>query len=201
LLEARVRRFPQVWEDGHAAARDRRFYGVGERRRRGSDLREWRRLGQGDSGALVANRIRACRPGRFQHLPVRKLGCRLPGFNSRPLPPADRPGHAELRPLGSQATIVATLQSFAVQPGFNPLQPMANAQSLAVPKKFVAAGDYSDYWFPDAANPSNVELGVHLRYMKQNAKPELYQMTYTVDGSEGHFTVLWNRVLRTPPPR
>jgi hypothetical protein len=47
----------------------------------------------------------------------------------------------------SQATIVATLQSFAVQPGFNPLQPMANAQSLAVPKKFVAAGDYSDYWF------------------------------------------------------
>ena len=101
----------------------------------------------------------------------------------------------------SQATIVATLQSFALQPGFNPLQPMANAQSLAVPKKFVAAGDYSDYWFPDAANPSNVELGVHLRYMKQNAKPELYQMTYTVDGSEGHFTVLWNCVLRTPPPR
>jgi hypothetical protein len=101
----------------------------------------------------------------------------------------------------SQATIVATLQSFAVQPGFNPLQPMANAQSLAVPKKFVAAGDYSDYWFAEAANPSNVELGVHLRYMKQNAKPELYQMTYTVDGSEGHFTVLWNRVLRTPPPR
>jgi hypothetical protein len=101
----------------------------------------------------------------------------------------------------SQATIVATLQSFAVKPGFNPLQPMANAQSLAVPKKFVAAGDYSDYWFPDAANPSNVELGVHLRYVKQNAKPELYQMTYTVDGSEGHFTVLWNRVLRTPPPR
>ena len=39
-----------------------------------------------------------------------------------------------------------------------------------------------------------------LRYMKENAKPELYQMTYTVDGSEGHFTVLWNRVLRTPPP-
>jgi hypothetical protein len=37
--------------------------------------------------------------------------------------------------------------------------------------------------------------------MKENAKPELYQMTYTVDGSEGHFTVLWNRVLRTPPPR
>ena len=101
----------------------------------------------------------------------------------------------------SQATIFATLQSFAVKPGFNPLQPMANAKSLAAPKKFVAAGDYSDYWFPDAANPSNVELGVHLRYMKQNAKPELYQMTYTVDGSEGHFTVLWNRVLRTPPPR
>ena len=58
-----------------------------------------------------------------------------------------------------------------------------------------------DYWFPDTAHPSNVELGVHLRYMKENAKPELYQMTYTVDGSEGHFTVLWNRVLRTPPPR
>src|SRR5580700_11684598 len=100
LLEARVRRYPQAWEGGHAVARDRRFYGVGERRRRGSDLREWRRLGQGDSGALVANRIRACRPGRFQHLPVRKLGCRLPGGNYRPLPPADRPGDAELRPLG-----------------------------------------------------------------------------------------------------
>ena len=131
----------------------------------------------------------------------RKLGCRLPGFNYRRLPPADRPGHESFGLSASQATIVATLQSFAVQPGFNPLQPMANAKSLAVPKKFVAAGDYSDYWFPDAANPSNVELGVHLRYMKQNAKPELYQMTYTVDGSEGHFTVLWNRVLRTPPPR
>ncbi len=105
----------------------------------------------------------------------------------------------------SQATIVATLQSFAVKPGFNPLQPMTNATSLAVPKKFVAAGDYSDYWFPDAANPSNLELGVHLRYVKENAKPELYQMTYTVDGSEGHFTVLWNRVCgrrrrdSTPP--
>jgi hypothetical protein len=48
----------------------------------------------------------------------------------------------------SQATIVATLQSFAVQPGFNPLQPMANAQSLAVPKKFVAAGDYPTTGFP-----------------------------------------------------
>jgi hypothetical protein len=101
----------------------------------------------------------------------------------------------------SQTAIIATLQSFAVKPGFNPLQPMANAKSLAAPKKFVAAGDYSDYWFPDTAHPSNVELGVHLRYMKENAKPELYQMTYTVDGSEGHFTVLWNRVLRTPPPR
>jgi hypothetical protein len=101
----------------------------------------------------------------------------------------------------SQTAIIATLQSFAVKPGFNPLQPMANAKSLAAPKKFVAAGDYSDYWFPDTAQPSNVELGVHLRYMKENAKPELYQMTYTVDGSEGHFTVLWNRVLRTPPPR
>ena len=51
----------------------------------------------------------------------------------------------------SQATIVATLQSFAVQPGFDPFQPMANAKSLSAPKKFVAAGEYSDYWFPDAA--------------------------------------------------
>jgi hypothetical protein len=200
LLEARVRRYPQAWEGGHAAARDRRFYGVGERRRRGSDLREWRRLGQGDSGALVANRIRACRPGRFQHLPVRKLGCRLPGVNYRPLPPADRPGDAELRPLGQPGDYRRDVAEFR-RPAR--LQSVAtdDAQSLAVPKKFVAAGDYSDYWFPDAANPSNVELGVHLRYLKQNAKPELYQMTCTVDGSEGHFTVLWNRVLRTPPPR
>jgi hypothetical protein len=45
----------------------------------------------------------------------------------------------------SQAAIVAILQSIAVKPAFNPLQPMANAKSLAVPKIFVAAGDYSDY--------------------------------------------------------
>ena len=78
---------------------------------------------------------------------------------------------------------------------------MTNATSLAVPKKFVAAGDYSDYWFPDAAKPSNLEPGVHLRYVRRTRKPELHQMTYTVDGSEGHFTVLWNRVLWTTPPR
>ena len=60
----------------------------------------------------------------------------------------------------SQATIVATLRRLA---RLQSVATMANAKSLAVPKKFVAAGDYSDYWFPDAANPSNVELGVHLR--------------------------------------
>ena len=48
----------------------------------------------------------------------------------------------------SQTAIIATLQSFAVKPGFNPLQPMANAKSLAAPKKFVAAGDYSTTGFP-----------------------------------------------------
>jgi hypothetical protein len=44
-----------------------------------------------------------------------------------------------------------------------------------------------------------VELGVHLRYASENAKPALYQMTYAVDGGAGHFTVLWNCVLATPP--
>jgi hypothetical protein len=44
-----------------------------------------------------------------------------------------------------------------------------------------------------------VELGVHLRYASENAKPALYQITHAVDGGAGHFTVLWNRVLATPP--
>ncbi len=100
-----------------------------------------------------------------------------------------------------QTAIVATLQSFAATPSLDLLQQMANAKSLAPPQQFAAAGDYSDYWFPDATNPSNVELGIHLRYLSQNAKPELYQMTYTVDGDEGHFTVLWNWVALTTPQR
>jgi hypothetical protein len=98
-----------------------------------------------------------------------------------------------------QTAIVATLRSFAGTPSLDLLQQMANAKSLAPPQQFAAAGDYSDYWFPDATNPTNVELGIHLRYLSQNAKPELYQMTYAVDGDEGHFTVLWNRAALTTP--
>lgn len=101
----------------------------------------------------------------------------------------------------SQIAIVTTLQSFAVKPNFDLLQQMAKAKSLSAPKQFAAAGEYSDYWFPDATDPSNVQLGIHLRYIRQNEKPDLYQMTYTVDGSEGHFTVLWNRIALTTPPR
>jgi hypothetical protein len=101
----------------------------------------------------------------------------------------------------SQTAIVETLQSFAAKPTDDLLQQMANTKSLAAPQQFAATGHYSDYWFPDSANPSNVELGIHLRYLSQNAKPELYQMTYTVDGDEGHFTVLWNRSALTTPPR
>jgi len=101
----------------------------------------------------------------------------------------------------SQTAIVATLQSFAVKPSLDLLQQMAKAKSLAEPKQFAAAGDYSDYWFPDAANPGNVELGIHLRYIKKNGSEQLYQMTYTVDGSDGHFTVLWNRAALTTPQR
>jgi len=99
----------------------------------------------------------------------------------------------------SQTTLVATLQSFAVKQNFDLFQQIAKAKSLAAPKPFVVTDDYSDYWFPDAENPDNVPLGIHLRYWKENGKPELYQMTYTVDGNEGHFTVLWNRAALTAP--
>ncbi len=99
----------------------------------------------------------------------------------------------------SQTDIVATLQSFAVAPRSELPQQMANTKSFAAPRQFAAVGDYSDYWFPDATNPSNVELGIHLRYVSQNGKPDLYQMTCAVDSDEGHFTVLWNRVALTTP--
>ena len=97
-----------------------------------------------------------------------------------------------------QKAIVAALQNFAANPGPGLLQRIASAKSLAEPTQFVATPNFSDHWLPDAADPDNVELGVHLRYAGENAKQELIQLTYTVDGSDGHFTVLWNRVLATP---
>ena len=97
----------------------------------------------------------------------------------------------------NQATIVATLQGIAANPTVDRPPPIANA-SLAAPKPFAAAGAFSDYWFADVTAPANVELGVHLLHDTENAKPRLFQMTYAVDGSDGHFSVLWNRALASP---
>jgi hypothetical protein len=97
-----------------------------------------------------------------------------------------------------QAEIVARLQGFAAaDPAFDRLPPAANA-SLAAPKPFSSVGAFSDYWYPDASAPANVELGIHLLYVMDDAKPRLSQMTYAVDGGAGHFSVLWNRVLAQP---
>jgi hypothetical protein len=72
-------------------------------------------------------------------------------------------------------------------------------KSLAPLREFAAAGEFSDYWFPDATDPGSVELGVHFRYDKGPAKSDSYQMTFAIDGADGHFTVLWNRIAVTPP--
>jgi hypothetical protein len=97
----------------------------------------------------------------------------------------------------SQAAIVATLQSFTANPNFD-LPPRVVNASLASPKQFAAVGAFTDYWYPDVTDPANVELGVHLIYVKEDAKPRLFAMTYAVDGVEGHFSVLWNRALASP---
>jgi hypothetical protein len=97
----------------------------------------------------------------------------------------------------SQLAIVASLQRFAIS-GFDPPQGATIAKSLAASMPFAAVGPYSDYWFPDVADPRNAELGVHMRYRVEDARPQLSQMTYAVDGRDGHFTVLWNRILMAP---
>ena len=33
-------------------------------------------------------------------------------------------------------------------------------------------------------DPGNVELGIHMRYVVEAAQPQLYQMTYAVDGTQ-----------------
>jgi hypothetical protein len=98
----------------------------------------------------------------------------------------------------NQAATVATLQSFAATPPVDVPPRLVNA-SLAAPRQFAAVGAFSDYWFPDVADPANVEVGAHLRYAtEEDGKPRLLQMTYAVDGGKGHFSVLWNRVLASP---
>ena len=97
----------------------------------------------------------------------------------------------------SQNAIVATLQSFAKNPGFD-LPPQVVNASLAAPRQFAAVGAFSDYWFSDVTDPGNVDLGIHLRYVTEDVKPRLFQMTYAVDGGEGHFSVLWNRAPVLP---
>lgn len=98
----------------------------------------------------------------------------------------------------SQAAIVATLQRFAADLSLDrpPSQAIA---SLAAPKQFAAVAAFSDYWLADPADAANVEVGVHLLYAtEQDGMPRLSQMSYAVDGSAGHFSVLWNRVLALP---
>lgn len=95
----------------------------------------------------------------------------------------------------SQIAIVGTLRSLAANPGLDPPSQPVNA-SLAEPKTFAAVGGFSDYWFADAANPGKVDRGVHLRYVTEDTRPRLFQMTYAP--SEGSFSVLWNRALASP---
>lgn len=101
----------------------------------------------------------------------------------------------------NQTGVVAILRSYAAKPAADLLQQLENTMSLAAPKQFAAAGRFSDYWFPDAADPSNVALGVHFRYVDEASKQQLFQMTYAVDGIDGHFTVIWNRVAAATPPQ
>jgi hypothetical protein len=97
----------------------------------------------------------------------------------------------------SQTAIVATLPSLVANPVVE-LPPRAANTSLAAARPFADVGALSDYWFPDPADPGNVAVGLHPLYMKEDESPRLTQMTYAVDGVEGHFTVLWNRALMSP---
>ncbi|MBR1090701.1 hypothetical protein JQ621_24810 [Bradyrhizobium manausense] len=92
----------------------------------------------------------------------------------------------------NQIAIIARLRDFAANPGLDPRPHLVN-ESLLEPKAFAAVGAFSDTWFADAANPGKVDLGVHLRYVTEDAGPQLFQMTYAADA--GHFSVLWNRAL------
>lgn len=97
----------------------------------------------------------------------------------------------------NQTAIVATLQSVAANPSVD-LPPHVVNASLAEPRPFAAVGAFTDYWYPDVTAPGNVELGVHLLYVMEDAKPRLFQVRYAVDGGEGHFSALWNRVMVAP---
>ena len=94
-----------------------------------------------------------------------------------------------------QSALVTMLRNLAANPRRD-LPPRLLSKLLGTARPFAAVGAFSDVWFPDATNPTNAGLGVHVRYDMQNGKPQLFQMTYAVDGGDGHFSVLWNRALR-----
>jgi hypothetical protein len=113
------------------------------------------------------------------------------------MPAAERPNHAELWPVRQPDRD----RCDATEPRANPvveLPPRAANTSLAAARPFADVGALSDYWFPDPADPGNVAVGLHQLYMKEDESPRLTQMSYAVDGAEGHFTVLWNRALMSP---
>ena len=96
-----------------------------------------------------------------------------------------------------QTEVVAMLKALAAKPVVDLPPPFAHA-SLGEPKQFSSVGAFTDYWSADVTNAKNANLGVHLRYVLEDEKPHLFQMTYAVDSSEGHFTVLWNRAVVKP---
>ncbi|HLG82991.1 MAG TPA: hypothetical protein VKY22_18410 [Bradyrhizobium sp.] len=93
-----------------------------------------------------------------------------------------------------QIGIVAELQNLAASAGFDP-PPRLIDSSLGQVREFAAVGAFSDYWLPDVTDQADVSLGVHLRYRVDDTRPRLFQMTYGVDGNDGHFTVIWNRAM------
>jgi hypothetical protein len=95
----------------------------------------------------------------------------------------------------NQSALVTMLRHVAANPRRG-LPPRLLSKLLATARPFAAVGAFSDCWFPDVTNPTNVGLGVHVLHDRQDGKPQLFQMTYAADGANGHFSVLWNRVLR-----
>jgi len=93
----------------------------------------------------------------------------------------------------SQSALVTMLRNLAANPRRD-LPPRLLSKLLMTAKPFAAAGAFSDVRFP--TNPTNVGLGVHVRYDMQDGRPQLFQVTCAVDGGNGHVSVLWNRMLR-----
>ena len=143
-------------------------------------------------------------PARAQHVDadgfsicsIANSGGKLMQADIGPCQPLSEPAMQSFGLSAGQTAIVAALRGLAAGPGVD--RSRVVFASLAPAQPFAAVGAFADDWFPDGTQPGNIDLGVHLRYKTEDAKPQLFQMTYAVDGDEGHFTVLWNRALASP---